>query len=728
MPRPAGSEPLVTSRPAAGESHVTSPAASLEAAPISGFQPLAIGLQTPAPGQQPLSSLPGLSAAQANFLDEAMREALIGRADKVYQAAQRMRQADDRRIAQGQPRTGIADNLLALAAAITPNRQTRRQCQEEARSEGADPFLRDILRRELEGDPLVEFDRLGRQDRWNRAIRPFNSVIRAFVSLFEGNPQALFQIPVDMVFAIPSAGELTERQVKQFALAQRIENDPQLKRIAPPLIFRKAEVWRRQLDKAQIEQDLQLARELDKHNRWREAIDLCKDVQRRDPKNSQAAALALAAEKKQSQAYRRQIGALSLAGNEPWPEAGGGDARTYREALYQVVQIPSLHSQDIPASLAGAMDDVGLSDMAQYLLSVSLDLQGRREEAIEQLGELKEKGGAMAVRAQAWLEDPRYHPSLAIERGRAQLARDRRNFIFFGQISGEDNLYLLASAAAQQSAAGAANVGVLNVINAATRWVGLWFNPGVPASPVMDALASSLREHPGDAGRNEWREELAGLARYMQQEPIAIAQLKAAGELTKEKETELREREASRIFNKVKELEKPAERAPEYRKWLKKWGDLEMASKVRAALEKDEKEIAADFRLRYDDLRKESEPWLALGLPVKSEWLDGDEENRELDKEGVAFYRRAAGRFEMEYRLRDDGQITSTSIAAARYEALRAAWEEREYHAQRRELAREQRQTYYFPVDVEGGAGASGVHAYPQFQRAPETPDLKLYK
>ena len=67
-------------------------------------------------------------------------------------------------------------------------------------------------------------------------------------------------------------------------------------------------------------------------------------------------------------------------------------------------------------------------------------------------------------------------------------------------------------------------------------------------------------------------------------------------------------------------------------------------------------------------------------------------------------------------------------LTAPRYEVLRAAREEREYHAQRRELAREQRKTYYFPVDLEGGAGASGVSAYPQFQRAPESPDLRLYK
>ena len=225
----------------------------------------------------------GLSRATATtpslaFLDDGIRAALVGRIVDAGETADRLRDLDERLREEGAPPTGLADNMLALAAAVAPDGDTRRQWQREALRWDADPELRDMLKRDLRADPIAQFRRLGREDAWIRAVEPVNSILRNTFAVFEGRPQAVLQIPIDLVFAIPNALRLSERDRKRALLAERIERDPSLRSRAPNWLSRKASEIRRKMKREAIGQDLRLARSLYDLGRLRETVALCSDI------------------------------------------------------------------------------------------------------------------------------------------------------------------------------------------------------------------------------------------------------------------------------------------------------------------------------------------------------------------------------------------------------------------------------------------------------------------
>ena len=569
------------------------------------------------------------------FLDELIRDALIGRAAAAYEAARDLAREDDRRRAAGAPATGLADNALALAAAVNPSRDQRRAWQREALDAGADPYLRDILRRELREDPVVEFRRLGWHDAWNRAVAPVNAIIRAVVTAFEGQPQALVQIPVDVVFAIPRAFRLTERQRKRVTLADRVAADEELRRAAPPALAKKAAVLRQRMERERVDAEVRLARYLYEQDRLREAGETCRAVLQSHPAHAAASDLLARSEKRRSLLYRRQIGALTVLDGEPWPAQKGPPARDY-EALLQGLIAPDVAAAPPPS-------ESGLRAEAAYAASARFARTAPREEALASLRALAAGESATAIRARAWIQDDRFNLDRAMEQGRDRLAADRRRYILSGALTSEQNLYQSASAAAARSASGAANLGVLNVIGVATRWIQVALRPVVSAGPAMDPLVIALREDPNRADADALRLRYAQWLRYMQLYVPAAEQYRLAGALTPKRELSLRTRDARRAFRVIQDMPGAAERVRDGEQWLARWGDLKMAAKARKQLEKDRAEAAIDFRLDRHVLREERDRWLALGMPLKSEWLDGRSANGEIDKEGATIRQGSEG-------------------------------------------------------------------------------------
>lgn len=656
-------------------------------------------------------------------IGDAMRDALRGRPERAARLAIRLNGADEYRKKVGRPLLNLSDELLALAAGVAGDSSERRAYREELLESDADAYIAEKAIDALRGEPLIEFKRLGRQDRWNRVVRPVNAIIANGARFFEGQPQALIQLPIDIIYTSAMSFDLTERQVKQMTLSEQIERDKELWRKAPDSVFEKAERTRQRLQDRQVKYDLALAERLLKAERFREVIAECRRVLEDEPDHRKARHLLDDAEAGAARRYRWAATAMGVSADEPWPDSPETSAG-YERLLHSTVL---LNADADGTNIDFATMPIDLMPAADYAATAQMDAASDKVGAMSRLRHLAQGDDAFARRATAWVDCATYNDDIAIEQARRERSADRRYYIFWGLRRHRDNVYVASKALVRQSGAALANLGIFNALEALARAVRVYRKPIASPETLMDALAQSIERDPDAPEAMERRRELARLKRFVSLYDLAADEFERAGALTPKLSKTLERREGGRRLDLIERVPDAADRVAAYDRWLTRWGDHKKADDAREARQEAAEEARVDFRLSRDMIEDDAARWLALGAPIDEQWLDGAGRNGEIDDDGVAFID-DDGKWIARFQLRRENDAREVAVSPVVYARLRSAWGESDHRVRSIESSRAIRDTRVLPIDIQAGAGASGASFYPQLQLAPDTPDLKLYR
>lgn len=331
--------------------------------------------------------------------------------------------------------------------------------------------------------------------------------------------------------------------------------------------------------------------------------------------------------------------------------------------------------------------------------------------------------------ARAWVDDPLHNPDRRLDQARARRRGQLAHYIFIGPDTPRRRTYKAASWAMQTYDA-MQNIGIFYVFEVMGRSMQTVIAPPVPADAVRDAQAVWLADAP-DLISDEARAVAEALADSYESDrryDDARARLAAAGLFDDEKKADLNEAEA-------KYYARLAEENPESSSTLAaRARALDPSVKINFKKQKP-KDEQKSWRLDWETLAGWTGERLPAGLPGQTEWFDGKPENGEITDDGLWFERPDAknrDRLTVRYVLQypNEKRVYQVEMRVGQLPGR-----VREWLGLSGALVQESRQKVErlkrlpIPMQVEGGAGMSGIDLYPKLLPI-ETKrgELELYK
>lgn len=331
--------------------------------------------------------------------------------------------------------------------------------------------------------------------------------------------------------------------------------------------------------------------------------------------------------------------------------------------------------------------------------------------------------------ARAWIEDPLHNPDRRLDQARARRRGQLARYIFIGPDTPRRRTYKAASWATQTYDA-LQNVGFFYVFEVLGRSVQAAVAPPVPADAVRDAQAAWLADAP-DLTAPEARDVAEALASAYESEhryDDARARLKAAGLLDGAKKQDLNTDEAKYLARLAEENPSSSATLAARARAL----DPSVSIKIK---NKKNKGGPESRHLDWSTLAAWTAGRLPGGLPGRAAWFDGRPENGEVTADGLWFERedkndrdRLTLRYVIQYPAEE--RVYQVPLRTAQLPEPVRRWlnfsgtlgEE-----SRQKIKRLKRLPV--PLEVEGGAGMSGVEVYPKLMPI-ETKhgELELYQ
>lgn len=316
--------------------------------------------------------------------------------------------------------------------------------------------------------------------------------------------------------------------------------------------------------------------------------------------------------------------------------------------------------------------------------------------------------------ARAWIDDPRHNPDRRLDQARARRRGQLIHYIFIGPDTPRRRAYKAASWATQTYEA-MQNIGIFYVFEVLGRSVQTTFAPPVPADAVRDAQAAWLADA-SDLKSGEARDVAEALADAYESDhryADARSRLDAAGLLDDEKKADLNKAEAKYDARMAEENPESSATLVARARAL----DPSVKIKMKKPKPKDEQK---SWHLDWRTLAAWTGERLPAGLPGKAEWFDGKAENGEATDDGLWFERPDAKdreRMTLRYLLQYPNE---RSVCQVELRAGQLPGRVREWLGLSGALGEESRQKVErlkrlpIPMEVEGGAGMSGIDFYPK--------------
>ncbi|MGC8840379.1 MAG: hypothetical protein ACP5QZ_02850 [Candidatus Sumerlaeaceae bacterium] len=620
---------------------------------------------------------------------------------------------------------GVRANELTLSSAIhylfimsLNNREAFLRASQEAAKEFRHEELRLRLMQALLDDEYYELNQLKGENRYNRFTRVFNRASSSLSKLALFQPQDAVQLLLDAAYSMRKARTTNERERRMIYLARRfLDEYPE----APerPEVEELLRQLSEKLRRDRVEQEILAGRAAMQTGNYRAAIFHLETAAFFETTNTQALQLLDEARKAQRESEEETFQAVSVSN---WEDQLSTEEQ---HALEQAVRALCAGNA---ATLKQVEQNGGrLADSAGYARAALLEQNGDHDAAVELLHSIAESAPATpGGRAAAGLLDtPSYNLDTAFDKAVAQLREERKKFIVTGKRKTDDTLYAAGSAAVQSIGQSPATVPALFVTDMLVRGVAEHFHTVVAIDSVVDAGAAYIRRYPGSPRSAEIAKEIADLSSKSGDPVRTRTYLQMAGDEDPARLAKVRENEARQLYASAAQAADLVTRKRLLEQLLAEYPEVKVAKTARKELDKLHPTLAAgSIVLSPKMLAEDKELVAALGL--HPEWVDGNKRNGELAQEGIAF---APDLSHFSYRLADQKAFEIREVPKAQRQWLEARAIALYHTFTFKASGKEALHRRFLPLEVEGGAGASGVEIAPKMIPYPEPKkDSRLFE
>ncbi len=602
----------------------------------------------------------------------------------------------------------LSDAILYLYNNTLPEREEFLAAQEAAARQIRNEELRQRILLSLLDDEYYELNQLKGENQFNKFSRVFNRASSSLSKLALFQPQDAAQLLLDAAYSLKKARTTTERERMMVFTAKKFlakypeaPERPEVEELLRQLNAKLQSDWvKKEVAAGQVA--------LDQGN-YRAAIFHLENAIGLDPANEEAGKLLNQARDAEAQLEQARALAVSVADHES--QLSSADAAILEAACRALVSGKDTSLADNRPS------DPELAASLVYAQAASLERRGNHEKALSLLAELAEiaPNGTVGNLAKGLLANPDYNLGAAFDEAIAQIREERKKFIMTGRRTADETAYVMGSAAVQ-NVGSMANVPALFFTDMLVRGVAERFRTQVAVDAAVDAGAAYLRRYPASPRAQEIAKVVAELSARSGDLQRTRLYLQFAGEEDPKKLAKLREDEARRQFELAAQTANLAERKRLLEALVRDYPDCKITATAQRELDKlpptvDEGAIVLTRKM----LASDGELVQALGLDPAL--VDGQKRNGEITDEGIAI---DAAATQYSFKLCDAVAFERRPIAKARRDwiiarsrALLAAsgFEVSSKQALRRRV---------LPVEIEGGAGSSGIEVAPKLLPYPD--------
>jgi hypothetical protein len=641
---------------------------------------------------------------------------------------------DARRRDAERPPTGLTDDARYLAAALAPDRDSRRRALEGVLDAHPDPVVQRVAEHRLEHEDAAWAERLLADDRHNRraalvndAVRPLGVLSGAAV-LAAVNPFILAGGAVDSVVTTAvnlwNYNRLSTPEREALARYQSVlERSPRTSD-APDIVRAVRELGEKRA-RAQCDDAIRLAEKALEHDdldhaayylREAEHLNGCAD-EAEEPAEELKEALA-------ERAKREDAGRWSV--DEPPRPESDAEARDYEALLVATALGDPGRMADAATRFREAHEDSAFTDSAGYALAAAHDLAGRHDEARETLDDLDDDSSAGRAAA-ALLASPDFNRLDAIRSAERRHARDTVRYVLMG--GGPDGRTALYGAV-QLGAAGvkaAESLGIFNVIGVATRAWQVWRKDPISNQEIIDRGETFLAREPGSPEASDVHERLADAYERAGDHGRALMHYRASSDPSPKRIAKLQEKVAEELLAQARRTNDDPVLLEGI---VRHFGETEAADTAREKLKTRRETVELSLTREVLDAHPE-----LLGpdaLDLEPRLLDGQRLNGELADAGVTLMPGAL-RLTLQNETEDGERTETRPLAPEAMARARAASEEALYVSRLTasnadpEMGRWER---YIPIFLQGSLDKDGgVYVYPGVKmRRYRSDDSRLYE
>ena len=618
----------------------------------------------------------------------------------------------------------LEDNLIYLYAAGLRERESFIYWQKKIKRAGADAYLTEQINNNLQQDEYLAALSLLRQNRYNNYTSGLNRASSAVSSLFQGQMQPLFQLPIDLIYGTFRVSQSSPLERK----ASFLLNQSEKKYSAPPnseeykkLNARFSEKRKKQLFKQEYN--------LGKLNLRREFLDTAlfhfQNALVLNPQSEKIKKKIEAVHSLKARQNRKYLAAMSvLAGEEYF------HSKEEESAYGTLVNAVAAGNASLIFERARKFNNKypqsNYADDASYAAPLAVFYSAKKEDFFKEARQIPRNYPRTnaADYAREIIANPNMNSILAVEQAEKARAAELRKFILFGARSTDEQIYMVSSGAAGAPQSAAQNLGVFFALDVAVRGVQSIFSAPVPADNVMDAAAIYVREFPYNKASLELRKKLATLSQKQGQYEKTLQYAKSAGDYSPEYLKKLEDRYARHLFVLISQHEDSEQKTRHLSRLVAEYPNAPVVKQAKAELDRLGYESAHEFRISRADLIAYPELRLHTGLDLDPALIDGRRENGEITAEGI----RALKDGPIIYHIESEGADRVIAMNPEQRELLKLKFEEIR-SGSTKSGEKDEKKEKPFPLEVAGGVGSRGAEASPAFGKIPYLyDDLDLYR
>ena len=281
--------------------------------------------------------------------------------------------------------------------------------------------------------------------------------------------------------------------------------------------------------------------------------------------------------------------------------------------------------------------DKPLGESAKDAVAVSMDIQGRHEEAKRLLHKLARSSNSpyQKKRAEKLLESPDYNLLGRVQKARSRHRIQTIKYILLGENFLEKNL-LLGVRPLMVHSLGAVNTwGMANLVFVGTHLFQVLTSQPVSDQPIIDKAVAYIRSHPESDSATEVYSLLAKAYEDRGDYDKAITYYKMSGEASKEKIADLQETAANRLLKGAEKSQRREVKEFYLRAILDFYPESSAVREARGRLAQLLKVENRGAKISKQFLLENPELYQRKGLGLKPSLFDGEISNMELADKGI---------------------------------------------------------------------------------------------
>ena len=610
----------------------------------------------------------------------------------------------------------LDDNIYLLSLAMNQSVELKSQSFKKAIKISDDVVSKSQAYQFYLADELIKVRDLSRIKAWNSIAGVFNTISKTFSQIITGNIHAILSVFLEAGFSIYHIGDFTEKDGLRLYLyssyQKKFPDSP-----ANQQIERKIQQLKKSKSKQILKEYLKRAKKDCEDGQYHLAdfFILKAESLKLDYYKKKLESLKLKIARQDSSLKRERTTSLNFIQPTLEKTMNPSEQKKYKEIMDALLS----EKKDAIEKIADEFtEEFPLNEIVpevEFAKVVALQLNGDDELSKFKLARLSRKKivSSTTEREKSHLKNPYFNPPEEFKVEKKKFLNSTAIYCLTGFRSTEERVKITLSALINSPQMFAQTLGSLFIIEIILRTSLLPLNNPVSDQALVDSAQKTLKK-----GKDNSIEMLKLLVkRYKKRGEFekALKCAKLLNDFTSKTENKLRKKWAKAEYVLADQMKTPQKKIKHLKKILEIYPDSKIAKKAGDEIIKLENIKDVFLWIDKKNLQRFPELLEQNLLNIQLILIDGKKKNGEMDDSGVG--------------LKKDNTIVFYNLKTKSYQTQKIDIEDERqpefwgivYNLKKEkdlEWALEEKTTKrYFPFEIEGSAGSSGVSVYPLMQR-----------